>query len=67
MWAFGVVFVYVQRMPADVRTPQYVVQTLLMGLAEVLFGVAAGCMVSVFTYWRGSAAKSDAGSLAPNS
>lgn len=63
----GVVFVYAQRMSADVRTPQYVVQTLLMGLAEVLLGIAAGCMVAVFTYRRGSLAKSDAGSLTPNS
>ena len=64
---FGVVFAYAQRMSADVRTPQYLVQTLLMGLAEVLFGVATGCIVAVFTYRRGSPAKSDAGSLTPNS
>jgi uncharacterized membrane protein len=65
--AFGVVFVYAQRMSADVRTPQYVVQTLLMGLAEVLFGVAAGCVISVLTYRRGSPSKSNTGSLTPDS
>lgn len=64
---FGVVFVYAQRMSADVRTPLYVVQTLLMGLAEVLFGVAAGCFIAIFTYRRGSPVKTDPANLTPNS
>jgi uncharacterized membrane protein len=61
---YGIVFVvtcagflflgtYAQRMSADVRTWQYVLQTVLMGLVELLFGVAAGCMISVFVYKRG--------------
>jgi multisubunit Na+/H+ antiporter MnhG subunit len=54
---FGFVFVYAQRMSADVRTPQYVVQTLLMGVAEVFFGIAGGCMVAVISYRPGSGAK----------
>jgi FtsH-binding integral membrane protein len=63
----GFVFVYAQRMSADVRTPQYMFQTLLMGLAEVLFGVAAGCFVAIFTFRRGSLVKTDAGSVTLNS
>ena len=63
----GAVFVYAQRMSADVRTSQYVVETLLMGLAEVFFGVVGGCMVAIFTYRRGSPAKTDTGDLTPNS
>jgi hypothetical protein len=61
---YGVVFVitcagflllgtYAQRMSVDVRTWQYIVQTVLVGLVELLFGVAAGCMISVFVYRRG--------------
>jgi len=65
--AFGFVFIYAQRMAADVRTSLYLVQTLLMGLAELLFGVAGGCMVAVFLYRRGSSAKTDAGNQTPDS
>ena len=45
--------VYAQRMQADVRTPQYIVQLALFGLGVILFGIAGGCMVGIFTYGRG--------------
>jgi uncharacterized membrane protein len=64
---FGFVFIYAQRLAADVRTSLYVVQTLLMGLAELLFGVAGGCIVAIFLYRRGSSAKIDAGNITSNS
>jgi hypothetical protein len=64
---FGFVFVYAQRMAADVRTPLYIVQTLLVGLAELLFGVAGGCMVAIFLYRHSSSAKIDAGNSPSNS
>jgi hypothetical protein len=61
--ACGFIFIYAQRMSADVRTSQYWMETLLMGLAEVLFGAAGGCMAGIYLYRRGSSAKSDDGNL----
>jgi uncharacterized membrane protein len=40
-------------MRADVRTWHYLIQIVLFGLGAVLFGVAGGCMVGVFTYRLG--------------
>lgn len=54
--ASGFLMVYAQRMQADVRTPQYIVEIALFGLGAVLFGVAGGCMVGIFTYGRGRGA-----------
>jgi len=45
--------VFAHRMEADVRTWQYLAQLACFGLAALLFGVAGGCMVGVFTYRRG--------------
>jgi hypothetical protein len=45
---------YAQRMYPDVRTWLYLAQTVLMGLAELFFGIAAGCMVAIFVYRRGA-------------
>lgn len=47
-------FVYSQRMNADVRTWQYILEMTLFGLGVVLFGVAAGCMIGILAYRRGS-------------
>jgi multisubunit Na+/H+ antiporter MnhG subunit len=44
--------VYAQRMHADVRTWQYLVQIACFGLGVLVFGVAGGCMVGIFTYRR---------------
>lgn len=41
------------RMQADVRTWQYLVQVACFGLGALLFGVAGGCMIGIFTYRRG--------------
>jgi hypothetical protein len=46
--------VFAQRMHADVRTWLYLVQVACFGLGALLFGVAGGCMVSIFTYRRGA-------------
>ena len=51
--ASGFLIVYAQRMQADVRTWQYVLQMLLFGLGVLLFGVAGGFMVGIFAYRRG--------------
>jgi uncharacterized membrane protein len=51
--ASGFLMVYAQRMQADVRTLQYIVQIALFGLGALLFGVAGGCVVGIFTYGRG--------------
>jgi uncharacterized membrane protein len=51
--ASGSLMVYAQRMQADVRTWQYPVQMALIGFGVILFGVAGGCMVGIFTYRRG--------------
>jgi uncharacterized membrane protein len=52
--ASGFLMVYAQRMQADVRTWQYLLQIACFGLGAPLFGVAGGCGVGVFTYRRGS-------------
>jgi hypothetical protein len=44
--------VYAQRMHADVRTWQYLLQIACFGSGALLFGVAGGCMVGIFTYRR---------------
>ena len=46
--------VFAQRMHADVRTWLYLVQVACFGLGALLFGVAGGCMVGIFTYRRGA-------------
>jgi hypothetical protein len=51
--ASGFLMVYAQRMNADVRTWQYLVQMGCFGLSLLLFGVAGGCMVGIFTHRRG--------------
>jgi len=45
--------VFAQRMHADVRTWQYLVQLASFGSGALLFGVAGGCMIGIFTYRRG--------------
>lgn len=52
--ASGFLMVYAQRMRADVKTGHYTVEMLLFGLGVLLFGVAGGCMVGIFTYGRGN-------------
>ena len=44
--------VYTQRMHADVRTPQYLLQLACFACGTVLLGIAGGCFVGVFTYRR---------------
>ena len=44
--------VFAQRMHADVRTWQYLVQVACFGSGALLFGVAGGCMIGIFTYRR---------------
>jgi uncharacterized membrane protein len=60
------VMAYAVRMHADVRTGQYVIQILMAALGAILFGVAGGCMVGIFTYghgagplWRGATSPSE--------
>jgi ABC-type Mn2+/Zn2+ transport system permease subunit len=48
-----------QRMNADVRTWQYLIEIGLFSLGVVLFGVAAGCMIGILTYRRGVSAQTD--------
>ncbi len=43
-------FVCAQRMKADVRTPLYFIQLGCSLLGALSFGIAGGCMLSVFTY-----------------
>jgi integral membrane sensor domain MASE1 len=45
--------VFAQRMQADVRTWQYLLQVACFGFGALLFGVAGGCLVGIFTYRRG--------------
>ena len=45
--------VVAKRMQADVRTWQYLVQMACFGVSILLFGVAGGCMIGIFTYRRG--------------
>jgi hypothetical protein len=49
-----VLMVFAQRMHADVRTWQYPVQLACFGLGALLFGVAGGCGIGVFTYRHGA-------------
>lgn len=42
-----------QRMQADIRTWQYLVQCACFGAGALLCGVAGGCLVGIFTYRRG--------------
>jgi uncharacterized membrane protein len=51
--ASGFLMLYAQWMQADVRTWRYAVQMALFGLGVLLFGVAGGCGVGIFTYGRG--------------
>jgi hypothetical protein len=50
--ASAFLLVYSQRMQADVRTWRYSLQIALFGLGVLLFGVAGGCFVGIFTYGR---------------
>jgi hypothetical protein len=52
--ASGFLMIYAQRMQADVRTWLYVMQLACFGLGALLFGIAGGCMVGIFTYRRSS-------------
>jgi hypothetical protein len=54
--ACAFLWVYAQRMQADTRTWWYPLQLFLFGLGVLLFGVAGGCLVGVFTYRRGKGA-----------
>jgi undecaprenyl pyrophosphate phosphatase UppP len=45
--------VFAQRMHADVRTWLYLVRVACFALGALLFGVAGGCTVGIFTYRRG--------------
>ena len=52
--ASGFLMVYAQRMNVDARSWQHLVQMACFGLGVLLFGVAGGCMIGIFTYRRGS-------------
>jgi uncharacterized membrane protein SpoIIM required for sporulation len=43
---------YSQRINADVRTWQYALQIVCFGLGALLFGIAGGCLVGIFTFRR---------------
>jgi hypothetical protein len=49
-----------QRMNADVRTWQYLVQIALFSLSVILIGIAGGCMIGIFVYRRGLSSKQSA-------
>jgi len=51
--ACGFLMVYAQRMQADVRSRQYILQMILFGFGVLMFGVAGGCMVGIFAYRHG--------------
>lgn len=55
MLASVLLFVFCQRMHADVRTWQYLVQLSLFVLSVLWMGIAAGCMIGMFIYRRGLA------------
>jgi len=57
--AAGFLFVYSQRMKADVRTWEYLVQIGLFSLAIVFSGIASGCMIGIFAYRRGSSSQTE--------
>jgi hypothetical protein len=46
----GFLIVYAQRMQADVRTWQYLLQLACFELGVLLFGIAGGCAVGIFTH-----------------
>lgn len=48
--AGGFLMVYAQRMQADVRTRLYLLQVFYFELGAILFGIAGGCLVGLFTY-----------------
>jgi len=49
----GFLLVFAQRMQADVRTWQYLLQLACFVLGALLLGVAMGCAVAIFTFrWR---------------
>jgi hypothetical protein len=50
MMVSGFLMVYAQRMHADVRTRQYVLQLACFELGALLFCIAGGCGVGIFTY-----------------
>jgi hypothetical protein len=50
----GFLMVYSQRMNADVRSWLHLAQLAGFGLGILLFGVAGGCMIGIFTYRRSS-------------
>jgi len=52
--ASGFLIVYAQRMQVDVRSWQHLFQIACFGLGVLLFGIAAGCAVGIFTYRRNS-------------
>jgi hypothetical protein len=54
--ASGFLMVYAQRMQADIRTWQYLLQLACFELGALLFGVAGGCGVGIFTYRERSTA-----------
>ena len=46
----GFLIVYAQRMHADVRTWQYLLQLACFELGVLLLGIAGGCAVGIFTH-----------------
>jgi len=61
--ASGFLMVYAQRMSADVRSWQYLAQLACFGLGVLLFGVAGGCFIGIFTYRRRSSPKTRLNSI----
>jgi len=57
--AASFLFVCSQRMKADVRTGEYLVQVGLFSLAVIFSGVATGCMIGIFAYRRGSSSQAE--------
>ena len=48
--ASGFLMVYAVRMQADVRTWKYILQVICFEAGALLFGVAGGFLVGIFTY-----------------